>query len=374
MSNSGQQIVVTAIEAISALGATADQTCAAIAAGISSFTEYPLLACTPSDPDWEEPLPLYASLVPTIAPSCLGLERFVRLSLPPLENLLAKARLTRKSLSTTGMLLALPQRDKATLPLNLEREFVPSLCKRSGLRFAHINVCLKGRVGVFSQLSQAIGMLQSGQLQYCIVGGVDTYMCGRRLELLDEEWRLKSARNVDGFIPGEAAAFMLLETEEQAKGRGMEPLAVVAGLGSGVEPVVFGTDASSTGQGICEAVREAWTAGPRRANHAYCDFNGESYYAFELGLMQSRLAQIFSPEKTLIHPADCYGDVGAASGALLMACAINDFAKLGDSASDALLWTTGDRGERSALRLVPVQGASPKIHNLEQGGAACPQR
>lgn len=350
------RIVVTAVESLSPLGGNAEQTCAAIRAGITAFEEYPYFSCTPQDPEWEERLPLYAAVVPAVHNAHTDLERFTQLAMPPLEGVLATARLTRQSLTKTGLFLALPQADAATRSLGLNDGWLLQVCKRMGLGLRALNASFEGRVGLFSQIKRAIPLLQTGELEQCIIGGVDTYMINERLSLLDKQWRLKSERNVDGFIPGEASAMLMLETEQHALSRGAAPLAVVDGIGSGVEPEPIASDKASTGQGLTEAIREACAArlGQCQIKNVYCDFNGESGYAFEVGLITSRLAPVFKDTDEICHPADCYGDVGSASGGVLMAYAVDAFQKQGNKAQGALLWTSADSGSRMALLLEPV--------------------
>lgn len=357
MSDSTQgRIVVTAIGAFSPLGGNAEQTAAAVKAGAAAISEYPFLYCTPHDPGWDEDLPMYVAAVPAIDAAVKGLERFSQLAIPALTEVLDKAKLKRQSLANTGLLLAIPQFSEVTLKLGLDKQWLPQLCRRMGLSLKIAKVEAEGRVGVFSQIASAIPLLQTGALEQCIVGGVDTHLIMEHLELLDEYWRLKSERNVDGFTPGEAAAMLMLETEAHALARGVKPLAVIGGLGSGQEPEIFSSEKVSTGQGLAAAMRSALATKPENhsVNKVYCDFNGESYYAFELGLMQSRLGPVFAKAGELSHPAECYGDAGAASGGLLAVCAISEFLQKPKKYQDAMLWTSTDNGKRMALVLESI--------------------
>jgi len=350
------RVVITAMGAFSPVGGNAEQTAAAIKAGVAAFSEYPYLDCTSQDPGWDEDLPMHVAAVPAIDPSVQGAERFTQLAIPPLTEVLSKAKLMRQSLAKTGLLIAIPQFNEVTVKLGLDKQWLPQLCQRTGLTLKLAEVETQGRVGVFSQIAKAIPLLQGGVLEQCIVGGVDTHLLIPHLDLLDQCWRLKSARNVDGFTPGEAAVMLILETEAHAIARGSKPLAVISGLGVGQEDEIFLSEKASSGQGLTAAIRQA-VAGISH-NHSvarlYCDFNGESYYAFEIGLIKSRLGSLFSGEGELAHPADCCGDVGAASGGLLILCAITDFLKKPKKMQDALLWTSVDNGKRMALLLESI--------------------
>lgn len=353
MSNSATtRIVITAMGALSPVGGNVEQTTAGINAAISAFSEYQYLYCIPNDPEWDDDLPMYVSSVPAVEPHVSGIKRFTELAIPALTETITKAKLNRRSLAHTGLFLALPQLNEATVKLGLDKLLLPQLLKRTGLQFNKATTALEGRVGIFSLITKTTPLLLSGELDHCIVGGVDTHLIPEHLTLLDQHWRLKSGRNTDGFIPGEAAVMLMLETEAHAKARGATVLAVLGEVGVGQETNIFASDKVSSGQGLTSALNAALAEQTGHTiQHAYCDFDGESYYAFELGLVMSRLGHVFEHIKKLCHPADCCGDVGAASGGLLLACAINEFLKNPAKVQRALLWTSIDNGRRLALTI-----------------------
>ena len=65
--------------------------------------------------------------------------------------------------------------------------------------------------------------------------------------------------------------------------------------------------------------------------------------------MQVRLASIFKSVKTFNHPADCYGNVGAASGALLLANAVDNIQQNSANNHNVLVSTANDNGQRSTI-------------------------
>jgi 3-oxoacyl-[acyl-carrier-protein] synthase-1 len=146
---------------------------------------------------------------------------------------------------------------------------------------------------------------------------------------------------------------LMLETEAHAKTRGARILAIINAIGTGDEPEAFVSEKASTGKGLTAAINGALAkkSADYQLENIYCDFNGESYYAFELGLIMSRLGKRLVPTHGINHPADCYGDVGSASGGLLIACAIDNFIKNPKISQDALIWTANDSGKRTALLL-----------------------
>ncbi len=354
MTNRIPKVVITSFGGITPVGSNIEKSCAAIHAGISRITEHAYFECTPEDLDWDEDLPLFSSVVPSIGPSFDGFERLSELAVPALLETLENSNLKRSDISKTALMLSLPQSDAATHNIGLADRFLPELCKRTGLNgFKQTKVNQTGRTGIFEHISDAIDLFVSGQVEFCIVGGIDSYLLESRLELLDEAWRIKSDRNVDGFIPGESAVMLMLETELHAKSRGVDPLTIITAVGRGIEPETILSRKASTGVGLSNAISDVNQQNQTTSGYqsVYCSLNGESYYAFEWGVQLTRLSHLFDNLKEVIHPAENCGDTGAATGALLLACATRAFQHGYSIGKETLLWTANDSGQRMALCL-----------------------
>ena len=105
----------------------------------------------------------------------------------------------------------------------------PSSCStsrsRPGLRLTRSEARNEAVPVVSQQSAQAADAIRSGHAPFMLAGGIDTYRDLYVLGTLDMEQRVKSAANLDGFIPGEGAAFLLLESRRH---RGATPLAAVS--------------------------------------------------------------------------------------------------------------------------------------------------
>ncbi|MDH5571730.1 MAG: hypothetical protein OEY89_08195 [Gammaproteobacteria bacterium] len=353
MTSMRSNVVITSLGALTPVGPAVEQSCAAIQAGISRITEHAFYECIPDDPEWDEYLPLFSSSVPTLDPFLDGFDRLLELTIPALTEVVENASLKRSDIPRAGLFIALPQSDAATYNIGLASNFIPQLCKRTGLTgFKTSSINQSGHTGIFEHVIDAITLLESGELDFCIIGGIDSYLLEQRLDLLDAAWRIRSERNVDGFIPGEAAVMIMLETEQHAKDRGMVPLSKIKSVASGQEPETITSQKTSTGSGLSDAITGVLQhTNADSFQTVYCSLNGESYYAFEWGIQLTRLSKVFGNMTDLIHPAENCGDVGAATGALLLACASQAF-KLGYNAGEEmLLWTSANNGLRVALTL-----------------------
>ncbi len=343
-------IVITAMGAVTAVGGNVEQSNAAISAGITPFVEHSYYECTPDDPEWDEDLPAYVAAAPFIEFHVDDHERFNQLTIPALKELFAQSKIKRQQLAKTGLLVALPGAESGLQHLVLDDQWLTEIRRHMGLvGIKNTRASRDAHIGVFSAVNEAVALLQSGELEQCIVGGVDSYLLQARMAHFDQHWRLKSSRNVDGFIPGEAATMLMLETQQHANARGADILATIGGVGFGVEPNHIYSERASSGKGLTEAIRAALDADSSNGNIGVigCDLNGESYASQELGIISTRLGARFDANTEISHPADCCGEVGAASGGLLIVNAVERIQQT--DTKSILLTTANDDGRRGAL-------------------------
>lgn len=123
-------------------------------------------------------------------------------------------------------------------------------------------------------------------------------------------------------------------------------------------------ETGSSGSGLARAVTGALTGLelPRDAvDTAYIDINGERYRSEEWGFVALQVPSAF---KTLRYeaPADCWGDVGAASGALASALAVQSWARGYARGPRALVMSGSPDGLRGAFLL-----QDPRSLRTEEG-------
>ena len=82
-----------------------------------------------------------------------------------------------------------------------------------------------------------------------------------------------------------------------------------------------------------------------------CDQNGEAYRADELGFMLVRLSERFRGGSDFLAPADCWGDVGAASVPLFVILAAAAAERGYARGPHYLVWASSEGGERGAALL-----------------------
>jgi 3-oxoacyl-[acyl-carrier-protein] synthase I len=211
----------------------------------------------------------------------------------------------------------------------------------------------QGRAAALLALEQALAVLQSDPGATVVVGGVDTYLDLRLLATLDAEQRILGPRVMDGFIPGEGAAFFVLSGANAPTAQAAGARVVVNGAASTMDPGHrYGTE-PARGEGLAAALqqlRQRLDPQPTPVATTFAGFNGESFDAKLWGVARLRHSDFFSPSMVIDHPADKFGDAGAAMGAILVALAAKALAS-GTRSGPALVWAASDREPRACAVL-----------------------
>ena len=214
----------------------------------------------------------------------------------------------------------------------------------------------QGRASALLAIEQAVRYLDAHPDDTVIAGGVDTFLDLRLLASLDAEQRILGSRVMDGFIPGEGAAFVVLRgsANSQPASQGGVPVEV-KGVASTMDPGHrYGTE-PARGEGLAHALqqlRQTLGSGSPPVASTFAGFNGESFDAKMWGVARLRHTDFFAPVMDIDHPADKFGDAGAAMGAILTALAAEALSK-GTRTGPALVWAASDHEPR-ACALISV--------------------
>lgn len=267
--------------------------------------------------------------------------RMLQLAIMAVSNLFQD-----RKLAPLPILLAGPEQlyTENTSPV-IDREFVSILNSNigGGIDMERVGLNLKGRAGGLYALRDAILHMHKANMDEVLLVGVDSYLDLRLLACLDKEDRVMASGVMDGFFPGEGAAALLLTQNPK-------PDSVKIHLpGIADEPGHRFSDEPYRGDGLSQAVNAAMTnAGRQNIQQIWCSLNGENFGAKEWGVSFSRNHNYFAEETLMNHPAEYFGDIGAAFGPTLIAlagAAMKDQAKL----DPMLVWTSSERAERAAV-------------------------
>lgn len=251
------------------------------------------------------------------------------------------------------ILLALPEQH-SRLPI-VPVQFLMRLQAQTGVSIdqARSVAVPRGRAAAVMALREAVNRLRQRQTEFVLVGGVDSFVDLYVLGTLDQQGRLRNAVNSDGFAPGEGAAFLLLCTARAASQQGLPVLAELQGASLGQESGHLYADEPYLGEGLAAAFANLLAEAPAPApiGCVYSSFNGERYWAREYGVARLRSAQAFAEDHQMEHPAEVFGDLGAAHGAALLALAAHGL-RHGYRRTPCLVYASSDHADRAASLLV----------------------
>lgn len=172
-----------------------------------------------------------------------------------------------------------------------------------------------GRAGVIKAIDLAFKYLSVADSNYVLVGGVDSYNNTGLMSYLDVENRVLAKNVSNGFALGEGAGFLLLSKHPD---KYFLPV-VIHQPGLSQEEGHLYSKVAYRGEGLSNAASQAIQyVGKANVDQLYSSMNGENFFVKELGVLSIRNAKYLNEGYQVNHPADCYGDIGAATGAILI--------------------------------------------------------
>lgn len=208
-----------------------------------------------------------------------------------------------------------------------------------------------GHASGLTALQLAIDDLAARRASACIVAGADSHIDPDLLEHLDATGQLLSASNKFGFPPGEGAGALVVAARSLARSSGLPVLGWVIDVCSATEPAPSGSDGICTGVGLAAAIDGATkrlALPDEPVFRIYCDQNGQRFRAADYAWATQRIRPVFADMSDFVTPADCWGDVGAASGPLLAQLALASGLKGYAPGPRALVYTTSNGSQRAA--------------------------
>lgn len=223
--------------------------------------------------------------------------------------------------------------------------FIKHLLKATGvsLDLGNSRYIATGRSGVIEAIVTAFKYFAATNAHYALVGGVDSFYDIRTLGILEENKRLPGENSYDGFVPGEAAAFLLLVSPKAPESVRKNSLAILHEPAIVRESGHLLSDAPYTAEAMANAVRQATARIDIPIDILYTSENGEMHYTREMTVANLRNQPKLSANYRICRPAECFGDIGAASAAVAIGLASVDIK------TAALICASADGGPRGAI-------------------------
>jgi 3-oxoacyl-[acyl-carrier-protein] synthase-1 len=319
---------------VTSVGLSAPETAAAIRAGLSNAQSTRFM-------DWGGEW-IAAHMVSLDAPNLR--DKLLRMAATAIDECLSTVR--HEPSGELALMLCVAEPSRPSAGERLGDAAVQGLATALRARFsAHSSTIAAGRTGGLLGLHRARALLYEGKADAVLIVGVDSYVDWPTLSSLENRHRLLTSKNSNGFLPGEAAAAVMVTRARPGTALRCE------GLGFASENATIDAELPLRADGLVEAIRAA----ARDAQCAPGDFelrisalSGEHYYFKEAALAATRLIREPTPKGDLWHPADCVGEVGAAAAPLAISIAAMACAKGYASASRILCHVSGDGAERAA--------------------------
>jgi 3-oxoacyl-[acyl-carrier-protein] synthase-1 len=367
-------LAVTAVGFASSLGFNSAEACAAARAGLVRVSPVDTLN-TEIDPafckETVEDIPLFvAHLAPTIGRGHTGLGKLMALGKPALEDLLRKTDLSNEQLARTALFIVLsdgfyerphggmdvegtgPQRPTRSDAMweDIASRIGAGLCHVLDLPIAtsRQHVSRAGRLGLIGALEQASRWFASGEVDRCLLGALESCVEPSALLACAAAQVLKTEANPVGFMPGEAAAFLLVEPSVASDPESI-PLQIV-GTSYAKDVAYLDPEVQPLGHGLCEVVSELAKASGGIPPLVLADLNGTESRAADWGHALVRLRERFGEFATdLWLPVESFGETGAATGAVALLMAFEGAARGHVPGSNGLIVLCADGGGRGAV-------------------------
>ena len=344
----GTGISIVGLGARTPVGLDSAATAAAVRAAISGIGEHPYFIDKAGEP-------MKVARDAKIDPATPLAKRLATIAQCALRECLAPLASTEEWGASIPIFLGLPE-NRPGVPADLGETLAQALVgtEPSRIPLGPVFAFPEGHAAGLLAMGEAAQRIQGGKAELCLVGGADSWIDAERLEWLDAEGQLMSAENRSGFPPGEGAGFCLLASAAAVQRLRLPALAELVSLGSAREPNPMKTETVCIGEGLTGAIREAIAAlalPAERIDATLCDLNGERYRNEEFVFAMLRTQLAFADAHNFKHPADSWGDVGAASGPLLAMLAAIAGLKGYAEGRRYLVWCSSENGARAAAVL-----------------------
>lgn len=343
--HAGPQPYVCSVGGRTPVGFSVRASAAAVRAGISAIAARQNLTDRAGEP-------ISLACDPALALDIPISTRIARMLVASIQE--AVAGLESSSLADlNGYFVGLPE-PRPGLPPELGAEIRDTLVREFKCSPENVHLVPQGHASGLMAVQLAAQQISDGKLGGCVVAGADSYVHPDTLAWLDRHGGFMSASNRNGFPPGEAAGACVIGSQTFAARCSLPLRAEIEAAATAIETNIPGSGKVCVGDGLSTALREVFAAlqSPREQITAtYCDINGQRHRNEEMVYTLLRTQEAFVDANEYQCPADCWGDVGAASGPLFISLALCADERGYSSGNLPLIWAASENGYRTALLL-----------------------
>jgi 3-oxoacyl-[acyl-carrier-protein] synthase I len=265
-------------------------------------------------------------------PQTFDVERWIALIKAALQDLYTLQPVTEQrepKITHYSLWLVVPPATRAGVPANLAEKLLAA-CAESPFTFDRVTTLEGGHAAPVQALHSAklsLSGATAAEGRAAIVVAVDSWLHPDALDWLETQELLHNAsktykgqarRNPYGFVPGEAAAAVLLSSVGKS-------WCSIMGAGATAEPILRTDPRPCTGLGWTQAAQAALATLPNshKITHIMSDLNGEPYRADQFGFTALRIADRLADNWERYTPVLVTGDVGTATALVHVALSAN---------------------------------------------------
>lgn len=325
---------------VTGVGLDAPSSCAAIRCGINNFEETRFMD---QGGEW-----IIGSEVPLKEP-WRGRTKLMELIKPAIMECLSVVE--PSMYNQIPLFLCLAEKERPGRLQGLDESFLADLQTALGIHFHEQSQVINGgRVSGVLALKYARKFIFENRLPFCMIAGVDSFLSWPTLVHYQDNERLLTSTNSNGFIPGEAGAAVLLGPLHKTD----QPEMVLMGVGMGKEEAVVESEQPLRADGLVQAIKNVLSdceIQMHDLDFRITDANGEQYYFKEAALALTRILRQRKEEFDIWHPVDCVGEVGAAIAPCIVSAAVAACRKDFAPGKRILCHLGNDSGDRAAMVL-----------------------
>lgn len=344
-------MVITGLGLISSIGRDVATSCASYRAGIRRTIELKHFHLT--DPESYGSIYVSGHVIEGITDGFEGPGLLMRIACHALDDLFVQTGIDtadKHFFEDIGLFLSVSHvRDPYSDSYDriIEESLLKNIVKQYALPVGEANMktFFTGNAGVISSVKAASEAISSGEVKRVIILGIDSLIGEADIEYFASEKRLKTPLTANGLSPGEAAAAILVEDIETARQRNAAIRCFINSVNTGMEANNFYSDKNNDGNGLYNVLRQSLN-GKESIASIYGDRNGESWRDIEFGNALMKTGQYCDLQNAVVHtPAECFGDTGAASGAVAICTATQSFVRNYAHCDDILVFSSSVTGE-----------------------------
>ncbi len=331
-------LAITSVGMITGVGLNAPASCAAIRCAIDNFQETGFMD---NGGEW-----IMGCEVPLEKP-WRGKTKLIKMAAAAIKECLTN----NKNLDpkATPLLLCLSEHERKGRVIDDDNQFFLDLEAELGLVFHEKSrIFPMGHVAVAVALNHARQLFQELQIRHVLIAATDSLLVAPTLSHYEENERLKTSNNSNGFIPGEAGAALVVEPIYAKQ----EPQLICHGLGFGIEKAHIDSEEPLRADGLTAAIKDSLkdaVCGESILDFKITDISGEQYHFKEASLAFSRIDRSKRGEFETWHPAEYIGEVGSATGLVMLAILTKACEKGYSKGHNTLAHMGNDDGKRSAI-------------------------